>query len=91
MIVHERTVSFHNTHNESILTDRKTLFSEDITSILKSIETNLMHTSERIDFHERQICQLQTQQSIRYPSFYLIHFLLLIFVALFLKYLFRSS
>ncbi|CAF0861310.1 unnamed protein product [Adineta ricciae] len=91
MIVHERTVSFRNTHSESILTDRKASFSEDITSILKSIETNLMHTSERIDFHERQICQLQTQQSIRYPSFYLIHFLLLIFVAFILKYLFRSS
>lgn len=89
MIVQERTVSYHNTREESMLTDRETSFSEDITSILKSIETNLTRTGERIDFHERQICQLQTQQSIRYPLFYVIHFLLIIFVALILRYLFR--
>jgi hypothetical protein len=67
--------------------DMKNSLDDDITSILKRIERDIISTNERIKSHETQIYSLQNHQ-IDVSSPY-IQLILIIFVAIVLKYIFQ--
>jgi hypothetical protein len=81
----------------TINTNKKTSFlksNDDITSILKRIETTLSHTNDRLDSHEKDLKSLrysrikpeQTQSNLLSPY---MQYILIIIVAIILKYIFR--
>jgi len=82
--------SICNTHDKPLQFNRKKSFdnNDNMTSLLKRFETKLTHTIERIDLHEQQIHNLLNHQRIHFPSPY-IHFIMIIFVAIVLKFIFR--
>jgi hypothetical protein len=73
----------HRVHEES--------FDDDIISILKRIEQNLIHTNERMELHEKEINYLQNHQTRNqidsFPSY--IHFIFIIFLVIILRYIFH--
>ncbi|UJR10071.1 hypothetical protein I4U23_014293 [Adineta vaga] len=90
-IARDHSLLFHNTYEESSEINRTTSLNENIALTLKNIEKHLRRTNERIDFHEQHIHQLQSQQSVSYylSSSYFLHFILIILVAIILKYFFH--
>lgn len=69
--------------------------NDDITTILKRIETTLNRTNERLDIHDKDIHLLKSNrnQSMEYNQFNgispYIQYILIIFVAIILKYIFH--
>ncbi len=76
--------SICNTHDEPLQFNN----NDNMTSLLKRFETKLTHTAERIHSHEQQIHNLKNHRRINFLSPY-IHFILIIFVAIVLKCIFR--
>jgi hypothetical protein len=62
-------------------------FDEEMTSILKRIELNIISTNERIELHDKQIYNLRNHP-IDLSSPY-IQLILIIFVAIILKFIFQ--
>jgi len=79
--------SICNTHDEPLQFNRTKSF-DNMTSLLKRFETKLIRTTERIDLHEQQIHNLLNHQRTHFLSPY-IHFIMIIFVAIVLKCIFR--
>jgi hypothetical protein len=77
--------------------NRSSLFvksNDDITSILKRIETTLNRTNERLDLHEKELNSIRNNhRKTEHKSFDLIspyiNYILIIIVAIILKYIFR--
>ena len=74
-------------HDDLSQFDMKNSLDDDITSILKRIERDIISTNERIESHERQMYNLQNHQTDVSSPY--IQFILIIFVAIVLKYIFQ--
>ncbi|CAF3708692.1 unnamed protein product [Adineta steineri] len=86
---HIRSLSIRNSHEESLQINRKQSFDHNLTSILKNFQTNLIQTTERINLHEQQIHYLHNHHHTPHYLSPYIHFILIIFVAMILKYIFH--
>ncbi len=85
-IIHTRTHHHHSIRhdNHAESSQFNTNNDENMMSILERIEQNLIHTNEQIDLYEKQI---QNHQKNLFSPY--IHFILVVSVAIILKYIFQ--